>query len=1113
MHASSEPAVVTTQPVPGTWVDRCVPVFAVLAVLLLAAGLGLGWIEQANTDLPPAASMGREFAGAAAAVERVTWDVRQPDAGARAWAQAWIACNGQYDARMLATAALALQLVALGALLLAMSRRLPAGGFFVFVLLAVAMLAARSGAGPRPTNEAVSSVLLIALSLGHVALMTARPQVARRIVPGSLLGLAGIAAAPEGVAAPIAVAAWHGLMLAAEPASWPIRRRALLASGVVALGGIVLVFATGSAEVPVGSFFTLVGAAFAWPWRSPLWALVVWAPSIFCLIRVIGGDARRAPVAPIALFAIALTPIAAVRCAGSGAAAEVIAGFGLLANAACVVRWWITSRRSAESRLVLGSIWVFTVFIGLMHGGAPRSPVPVGTAQRDPATLALRESVLRGEAHAGIDFSDPRLRAILPPSIRAPLALGAGSDAAWAGRAPEVIGRDGLPVVGTWRPDDASVTGEFFSAWMATTLPLLEVRFCGTLQPPATAIVLRTRSGEEIAPWTASGSATDRWKRVNFAAPAEKFQLVVRDASATSWIAVTAPVELGRIAWIARKLGGAAPWLIALGAVCALASLAGASRLAARIHAAWVARGAPMFPWHFVPRLALVGVAAYFALNLDTTAGPNDSGGYLNSAKLLAHGKIAAEPRTIFGADGLDRDPQLHLPITFRVAPDGRIAPEYPVGLPLIIAAFAQVLPQDAAVAATILLHLLLGIVFTRALARTAGLSEGWSWLAAAIVGLSPVFVFQGLQPMSDVPALVWTTAAVYWAWRSRAQPRFAVLAGLATALAVMVRPSNLLCFAPVLLCLIGHWRQLAWWALAGLPGAAWLAWYQATLYGSPFATGYGEAGSMFGLKFLAPTLRSYARWLPEFLTPLVCLAVAGPFVRGVAGRLRAVLAVWAVVFVGLYAVYWCTWDTWFNMRFVLPAAPAMVVLALVALREFAARLRLELFSSASFARGLLPTVLLVVLVLGALLGSAWSRRVLFWVHANREHAVAAQWARDRLPADAVVFAKHASGSLAYYSDLTLVRLDREEARRPELLAAIAGTGRPIFAVTYHWETRGFVWHGGDLGTGYPDLPGNWVRLEALWDNHVFVWSWLPGPPEGPLPGREDLVAVDPAVR
>jgi len=656
---------------------------------------------------------------------------------------------------------------------------------------------------------------------------------------------------------------------------------------------------------------------------------------------------------------------------------------------------------------------------------------------------------------------------------------------------PDLPGREVLPALGSWQAGGSEVTGVWTSAPLNTSAAFLQFRVSGTLRPPGTSLVLRTPDGREIAPLETDFSSLDHWKRVNFPAPAGPFQIVARDDSPQDWMAFTAPIEVSRWSWLTGKL--ARLWVVKM--LVALASalgLAGLYLLRATLPAI-----ANSPAWRFAPWASLLVYAVFFARHIDPVAGPNDSGGYLNSAKALASGHLGPLPRPIWGPAAGESDLTPYLATTFPSYAGGRMAPEYPVGLPLVFAAAGRVLGMERAVPTVILIQLVLGVAFTRLLARAVGLNGGWNWAAAGIIGLSPVYLFQGLQPQSDGPALVWCTAAVYWAWTSREHPWRAVPAGLATGLAVLIRPSDTLLIIPLLIALAGSWRQICLWLAAGLPCAVCLAWYNHTLYGSVFVTGYGnQPDHFFGLEFVPLNLRAYAMWLPLLFTPLIVLGLAGPFLRGVAPRVRLMLAAWAGVFLIFYSCYWCTWDNWYAMRFLLPAAPAMVVLALLAARTLAERAGLTLFRAGSVARSFAPSCLLVALVAGLLIHDVRERRVLYWMHYNSRNADVVRWLAAHVPPNAVIFARHATNSLLYYTDLTFVRSDHAKAQSPGFIADISRTGRPVYAINYWWEDHGVVDPRAEdkpgPDRGHPTLPGNWKRIAALHDDEIHVWQWSP---------------------
>src|SRR5262249_5897406 len=135
------------------------------------------------------------------------------------------------------------------------------------------------------------------------------------------------------------------------------------------------------------------------------------------------------------------------------------------------------------------------------------------------------------------------------------------------------------------------------------------------------------------------------------------------------------------------------------------------------------------------------------------------------------------------------------LPLGYRPEPDGyRIVPQYPPGLPLMMAGAKLVAGQCAIfwivpvcggvlVAAT---HAI-GMRLQR---PAVGLAAAW------IVATSPTLLFMAIAPMSDVPAAAaWAVAIACVLGETRVS---AIAGGVAAAIAIMIRP-NLAPLAAVL--------------------------------------------------------------------------------------------------------------------------------------------------------------------------------------------------------------------------------------------------------------------------------------------------------------------------
>ncbi|MFM9091810.1 MAG: glycosyltransferase family 39 protein [Verrucomicrobiota bacterium] len=217
--------------------------------------------------------------------------------------------------------------------------------------------------------------------------------------------------------------------------------------------------------------------------------------------------------------------------------------------------------------------------------------------------------------------------------------------------------------------------------------------------------------------------------------------------------------------------------------------------------------------------------------------------------------------------------PAIHFtPVGFfpRGGPPGDLVPTYPSGLPLQFAAASRLLGWTAGPLLVLVAAALGAVALTYLLGRELGLTPALAATGAALLAVNPVFVFTSLQPLSDTVATTWVLAAAWAAVRARVHRGWALAAGAAFALAVLVRPTNLL-LGPAVALLIGRdWRRLLLLAAGGLPGAAWLAGYQHALYGHALASGYGDIFAAFGWQYGAPTARHFGAWLARLLPPVL---------------------------------------------------------------------------------------------------------------------------------------------------------------------------------------------------------------------------------------------------
>jgi len=470
-----------------------------------------------------------------------------------------------------------------------------------------------------------------------------------------------------------------------------------------------------------------------------------------------------------------------------------------------------------------------------------------------------------------------------------------------------------------------------------------------------------------------------------------------------------------------------------------------------------------------------------------------DASGYLSQAAMWAGLEWRVSDVLSADANWPLRDDQT-APLGWRPGLDaGWQVPTYAPGLPLLMAVpFAMM--GNAGAAAVVALSATLAVFAAGALARA--LAGGTAaLLAAALIASSPTFVYQSLQPMSDVPVTAawvvafWMIAAGRYDW-----------SGVAVAVAVLVRP-NLAPLAAIPLM----------WMVSSAPAArrvsqalrfsgpvalaaAVVAGLQWRWYGSPLMSGYGSADELFALANVAPNARLYAAWMweaePAFvLTGAVALCAAtGSRVWSALNRphgnaaastsaevairpASTALIVFSCGVVAAYLVY-AIFERWSYVRFLLPAMAATSVLLATTIDRAIVR-------AAPRARGLLVAAAVVTLVAS---GVTVARRLeVFQVADVTARAVAAgEQLRRVLPASAVLIASEQSGSMRHETGRPIVRWDTLDGKAlHQVLGALHARGLEPWWVLDQWEES-------VVRRRFPDVP------EAALD-------WLPRVEGGPL--------------
>lgn len=439
-----------------------------------------------------------------------------------------------------------------------------------------------------------------------------------------------------------------------------------------------------------------------------------------------------------------------------------------------------------------------------------------------------------------------------------------------------------------------------------------------------------------------------------------------------------------------------------------------------------------------------------------------DASGYLSEAATLARGQLFHHDELFELTRG--HDAYLTSPLGWRPGPTAATqSPTYPIGLPMLMAVPHAIAGLNGAVA-MVIVSAVVAVIATGLIAMSLGGSSA-GVLAASLIAFTPIFLYQSIQPMSDVPV----TAAwmLCFALVMRNRP---LSSGIACAIAVMIRP-NLAPLAIVPL-IVAH-RRIRFAIPVALAGAI-IAVSQWVWYGSPLRSGYGSAEELFALANIGGNVTRYATW---FITtaPVFALAVVG--VVGMrANRTVQLLSAFAALVVAAYLVY-AVFDDWSYLRFLLPAMAICAVLAAIAMAAWIERCPPHVRGAVLFA--------VIVGITAHALWAARSRDTFRLADDLRRVSQVGEYVNAHAPGNAVLIAGEQSGSMRYYTHRSIVRW---EAATPEAmsdaLAALQRQSRPVYVVLDAWEDEPFRKKtGGVVGLDWPPA------VEAGTARRTRVWS------------------------
>lgn len=452
--------------------------------------------------------------------------------------------------------------------------------------------------------------------------------------------------------------------------------------------------------------------------------------------------------------------------------------------------------------------------------------------------------------------------------------------------------------------------------------------------------------------------------------------------------------------------------------------------------------------WNPTPFVVLLSIVIGMAsIRYGTfAASGSDAYGYVSQADLWLRGNLRVEEPLISRMPWPEAN-WTFAPLGYIPARDGAaIVPSYSPGLPMLMAVGRSI--SEAGPYYVVPIAGALAVWFSYVLGQSVA-SPLVGVLAALLFATNPTFVFQLMWPMSDVPVTACWLGVLCFVCRVRppSRPRrdthasgggkdphrrvqkdpgysWGWIGPVCGGLAILIRPNLVPLAALVLVFLLWSrgWRHAMTFALATAAASLTVAAINASLYGSPFRSGYGNVGEMFLASNFWPNVRLYGEWLATSQTPAIALAVVGALVPTSHPRslIRRAADKWLLVSFALAVlllyVFYGRWDAWWYLRFLMPAFPGLLILMVAG--------SLWLLSYVPTPARIAVVAFSVTLLVAYQLNFAMEQEVLKLAAGERRYIAAGHYVATHLPPTAVVISMQHSGSVRYYSGRLTLRWD-----------------------------------------------------------------------------------------
>jgi hypothetical protein len=308
----------------------------------------------------------------------------------------------------------------------------------------------------------------------------------------------------------------------------------------------------------------------------------------------------------------------------------------------------------------------------------------------------------------------------------------------------------------------------------------------------------------------------------------------------------------------------------------------------------------------------------------------------------------------------------------------------------------------------------------------------------AALWATTPIVGWGATMVMSDLPACVFVLASYLAITRNRP-----ALSGALFAFGLGIRPTNVVA-VPVLAYLALREKKLRPFVAALAIAGSYFVVYGFGAYGALFPPPYRGNVHELGISSVWDHLRVLLSTTFVMLWPVIFLGLVAIVKRP---RESAPFVVWFAGYLGFYCLWMPDISPWWYTRYLLPAYPALFLLAARGACEVGDAFRARF----GWAKRAVP-IAATTLAAGAGLGSIFYARDngVYSTSYDRDYAEDSRTVASLVPPGSLVAGLNFSGPLRFYGRLE--SFDWSHPRALELVDWALAHGRQVYLVIEPWE-------------------------------------------------------------